>query len=638
MKKLTNIPSLTLPVLALVVIASLLLIFESDFLWKLQEENLFLNSKFFFKEQMVEPGGFLTWIGTWFTQFLFHSWLGVLLLCAWWLLLMWLIKKAFRVSNYWMPITIIPVLFLLVTIVDMGYWIYILKLRGHVFLATIGTTAAVALLWAFRVLIDKSPKPLTILFPVLTCAVGYPLLGVYGIGATVLMAVWVWRLEKNRLMALAISLVGLLSAWLLPLFFYRYVYYQINIINIYVAKLPLYFVTEEYTSYYEPYLLLLAFFIVMCIMPQRLDEPILIPSLQGGQKTSRKQKKTVGKVNSSPLQRKALWKGLIAFLLLLAAAFYTYRNWFKDENFHHELAMQHCIEHLDWDGVLEEAVKQDDEPTRAIVMMRNLALANLGRQGDEMYHYKNGCKKCNAPFDVRAINAVGPLIYYFYGMPNYSYRLCMERGVEFGWRAEQLKYMVRCSIVNGEPQLARKYLALLKQTMYFDTWADEMYQYIEHPENTAKMPGMDFISHMAHFDNNLTADQNLVENFLLKHLAYSNYTDDPVFLEQVIYASMEMKNPSLFLSHLHNYSLIYPDRPWPVHVQEAVYLFGMLKERTDMDRSPISATVKESYKRFDAAATRYDGLDLEQVKETLYPLFGNTYFFDYYLVLFPMQN
>ena len=297
MKKLTNIPSLTLPVLALVVIASLLLIFESDFLWKLQEENLFLNSKFFFKEQMVEPGGFLTWIGTWFTQFLFHSWLGVLLLCAWWLLLMWLIKKAFRVSNYWMPITIIPVLFLLVTIVDMGYWIYILKLRGHVFLATIGTTAAVALLWAFRVLIDKSPKPLTILFPVLTCAVGYPLLGVYGIGATVLMAVWVWRLEKNRLMALAVSLVGLLSAWLLPLFFYRYVYYQINIINIYVAKLPLYFVTEEYTSYYEPYLLLLAFFIVMCIMPQRLDKPILVPSLQGGQKTSRKQKKTVDKVN-----------------------------------------------------------------------------------------------------------------------------------------------------------------------------------------------------------------------------------------------------------------------------------------------------------------------------------------------------
>ena len=109
MRKVLNLPSFTLPVLALLVIAGLLLFFESDFLWKLQEANLFLNSKLFLEELMVEPGGFLSWSGTWFTQFLFHPWLGVLLLCAWWLLLMWLVKKAFRVSSRWMPITIIPV-------------------------------------------------------------------------------------------------------------------------------------------------------------------------------------------------------------------------------------------------------------------------------------------------------------------------------------------------------------------------------------------------------------------------------------------------------------------------------------------------------------------------------------------------
>ena len=633
MKKLNNIPSFTVPVLALVVIASLLLIFESDFLWKLQEENLFLNSKIFFKEQMVEPGGFLSWIGTWFTQFLFHQWVGVLMLCAWWLLLMWLVKKAFHVNSRWMPITVIPVLFLLVTIVDMGYWIYILKLRGHVFLATIGTTAAIALLWAFRELNEKIAlqstrgawmKPLLLcLFVVLSCFVGYPLLGVYGLGATLLMAIWIWRLEPHRLSALAVSLTGFLSVWLLPLFFYRFVYYQINVENIYVAKLPLYYVLEEYASYYVPFLLLLVFFLVMSVLPCRHEAS------------------KVKKVTSSVPKWKVLGESLLGLILLLAAAFYTYHNWYRDKNFHRELAMQHCIDHLDWEGVLEEAMElekstdPDDTPTRAIVMMRNLALANLGRQGNEMYHYKNGCKKCDAPFDIRAINSVGPLIYYYYGMPNYSYHLCMERGVEFGWRTEQLKYMAKCSLVNGEIQLARKYLGLLKQTMYYDTWAEELLQLTEHPENIAKMPEMDFISHMSHYDDELTTDHNLVEKFLMRRIALSNYTADPVFLEQALYASMELKDPSLFLPHLHNYSLLYPDRPWPIHLQEAAYLFDLQKEIPNLDRFPISPAVKENYERFDMSAPRYT---FEEAKTALYPVFGNTYFYRYDLVDFPAQN
>ena len=641
MKKLTTIPSLTLPLLALVVIGSLLLIFESDFLWKLQEINLFLGSGLFFKEQMVEPGGFLSWIGSWFTQFFYYPWLGVLLLCSWWLLLMWLIQRTFRISRPWMPITVIPVLFLLVTIVDMGYWVYILKLRGHVFLGTIGTTAVVSLLWAFRSLGSWSNvRYVTMLrsaFVLIACVVGYPLFGIYGVGATALMAVWIWRLEPRRMSALPVSLMSFLSAWLVPLFFYRFVYYQTNIANLYAAKLPLYFVTEEYFSYYWPFILLLLFFVVVTLF----NSFFTIPVKEGAdcrkeqasvpKKPSKKSKMKTGS-SSSP------YRDVIAVGLLLAAAGYTYTSWYDDENFHRELAMQHCIDHLDWEGVLKEAAEQEDDPTRAIVMMRNLALAQLGRQGNEMYHYKNGCKKCDAPFDIRAINAVGDLIYYHYGMPNYSYRLCMERGVEFGWRVEQLKFMVRCSLVNGELQLARKYLALLKQTMFYDTWADEMYQLTEHPERIAQMPEMAFISHMMHYDDKLTADNNLVENFLMKRLMYSNYYQDPVFLEQVLFACMAAKDAELFWPRLYNYSRLYPDKPWPIHIQEAAYLLADLEERPDIDKMPVNPAVKENFKRFDQTASRLEGADWAAANAALYPLFGNTYFYDYYMVNFPAQN
>ena len=614
MKKPTNIPTLALPALALVAIAGMLLVFESDFLWKLQEENLFLNSRVFFKEQMVEPGGMLTWLGAWFTQFLFYPWVGVLMLCAWWLLLMWLVQRTFGVSRRWMPVTVIPVLLLLVTIVDMGYWVYILKLRGHVFLGTIGTTAVVALLWAFRAVSAKS-KLLTLLFPILACAAGYPLLGIYGIGATLLMAVWIWRLEPRRLSALAVSLTGLLSACLLPLFFYRFVYYQTNVANIYYAKLPLYYITKEYASYYVPFILLLLLFVGMTLFSEK------------EQKTTVKRSHLVSLLTSS-----------LSWVLLAGAIVYTAFNWYRDENFHHEVAMQRCIDRLDWEGVLREAARQDDEPTRAVVMMRNLALAHLGRQGDEMFHYKNGCKKCDAPFDIRAINTVGILIYYHYGMPNYSYRLCMEEGVEFGWRAGHLKYITRSAILNWDWQLARKYLGLLKQTMFHDTWAEQAGKLVGHPEEFPKSDETAFAIQMNHFSDGLLSDHNLVEDFLMKRLIGTHYTGNPLFIEQALYATLWAKNTKEFWKKLYDYARLYPDRPWPVHVQEAAILFGTLEHKKMMDQWPISPAVRENYQRFVQTASVYEGADWETANAGLYPAFGNTFFYACYMINFPSQN
>ena len=169
----------------LAVIASLLLFYESDFLWKVQEMNLFLDSSLFFKEQMVTSGGLLVWLGAYFTQFFYHPWQGVLLLCGWWLLLMWLTKRAFRIPNGWAALMLIPVALLLLTVVDMGYWIYFLKLRGHVFLATIGTTLMVALLWGFRSIPDNQPLRASYIF--LVCVAGYPLMGISGLAAAALM-------------------------------------------------------------------------------------------------------------------------------------------------------------------------------------------------------------------------------------------------------------------------------------------------------------------------------------------------------------------------------------------------------------------------------------------------------------------
>ena len=51
-----------------------------------------------------------------------------------------------------------------------------------------------------------------------------------------------------------------------------------------------------------------------------------------------------------------------------------------------------------------------------------------------------------------------------------------------------------------------------------------------------------------------------------------------------------------------------------------------------MDDWPITPTVRESYRQFRQVTPRYENMEMEPVRKALYPLFGHTFFFDYYLM------
>ena len=46
----------------------------------------------------------------------------------------------------------------------------------------------------------------------------------------------------------------------------------------------------------------------------------------------------------------------------------------------------------------------------------------------------------------------------------------------------------------------------------------------------------------------------------------------------------------------------------------------------------IESGVKEEYNKFMEAAASCDGLDIEEARDRLYLLYGNTYYYDYYLM------
>jgi hypothetical protein len=572
----------------LLIVAGALLFFEADLLWKLQDCNLFLNTSMFFEEQMVVPGGLLSWAGTWLTQLFFYPWLGTLVLCACWLLLMWLVKKAFALTDQWTLLALVPVGLLLLTIVDLGYWVYLLKLPGHAFVGTLGVIVVAALLWAFRVLPQRYGLPLV--FMAVVAILGYPLFGIYGIGTMLLLGIYIWRLGSQPLwQKIAGTVIVLAGAALVPQLCYRFVYYQTNLANIYYAELPLFFLTQEHHAYYLPYYGLALFFVLMVLL----------------------------RLGSIKVFKSVSWQVLVLGVLTWA----VYNYWFKDENFHHELRMQRCIEQNDWQGVLTEAALQKDEPTRAIVMMRNLALSRLGRQGDEMFLYPNGSKRYEAPFDMRLMLCIGPMIYYQYGMINYSARLSTEMGVEFGWRTNNLKYLAKCALLNKEENRTRKFLNLLKHTTFYGDWADK----------AREMEELKTVSRMMHYTNHLTSDNGYVERFVMERLAVSISTDDPMFQEQALLASLWTKDIKQFWYHFNDYVRLHPNSRIPRYYQEAAYLYGMVEGREDINQMPFDQTVKMSFDSFMQAAQHFESAKVDVGREGL-KSFNDTYYYDYYLM------
>jgi hypothetical protein len=221
---------------------------------------------------------------------------------------------------------------------------------------------------------------------------------------------------------------------------------------------------------------------------------------------------------------------------------------------------------------------------------------------------------------MRLMMVVGPLMYYQYGLLNYCNRLCMEMLVEFGARVEDYQLLANSALLEGDKPLARKYFGILNQTLFHRDWA----------QRTEKE--REPITHMLHYDNMLGGDKGYTERTLMQQLARSTYAGDPVFLEQCLLATLWTKDIGQFWYHFKEYAKLHPQGPIPRYYQEAAYLYGKIEGRQEVERMPFDMGIKENLSRFMTTASGYNSQDMEVVREALYPYFGDTYYFDYYVM------
>ena len=578
-----------------------LVVLNSDLLYMVQSRSLFMSGSIFLADCLRVPGGFLTWLGLWFTQFCFYPALGGSLLVALWLALYVVLQRAFRPVGSWSWLLLIPVVALLVSTVDLGYWIYLLKQHGYWFRETLGTLFVALLLWLQG---RENHLWRNVSASVLALA-SYPLLGWYAVLATLCILL---RLLRQR----SFTLLYPLSIFLFSLFLFPFLAHQYSAFRpeeAFYAGFPVIESNQDFSwPLTIPFVVVSLSLLLLCVLPL--------------QKTLR-------------LTEKRPW--LIHTVAMVVLSLIVFERNVGDANYHAEMRMFRQVEDFQWQDVLSE-IKQAGErggATRQMALCKDVALINT-QQIDRIFEFSTGetNRVMRDSCGAYMLYSSGPLLALHHGMANTATRWTIESSVEYGLSVSALKVLSLSALISGESQLADKYLSMLNLNLFQSSWVRRYRPLVVDPSQIDDYPELAAIRLLHSYSfNEVYGDHGHVEAEVYK--PFSNYInpDMPAVQELGVYYAMLEKNPTRFWAQLQYFVELNPKKKVPAIFQEAAFLFQKLNPTSIQGVSfNFSKDVTDRFDFFNQYANTHARPDMSQqeIGEVLKPKYGHTYWWYYY--------
>ena len=574
----------------------LLNIFEHEYLFRVQELSLWLPTQVYFDERMMVPGGLMSYIACFFTQFFYYPMLGSLIYVALLLLVQWLTTKVFDIPSRWALVALLPAALIVSCAMEAGYWIFQIKTQGYFYSMLIGFLFTLSALRLWQ-LTKGWGRYVTILA---IAAVGYPLFAFYATLALLGIAAFSIKERNFGLVALCLAAAGAT-----PVLYYN-LFEQTRFADMFTVGLPAFEFSTRDLRTWIPYILLYLFPLAMPF--------IVLPKSDADKK------------------RRIIELSAGAAIIVIFVQFF----WFRDPNFRAEIKMNHHMERLEWRKALDVAKAQKQTPTRLIVLNRNLSLLKLGKIGDEMFHYLDGGQPANSPFEIRLMQVGGKMLYYHYARMNFCYRWCLEDAVEYGWKVDYLKYMVKTSLVSGEYDLAMKYINTLKKTLFYKGWAKQYEKFAKNPELIAKDREFAGILPLYQYPDQLDGDNTLVEIYLLNYFAHAyNEQRTPMFDEAALMCALTLKDIPTFWNCFFTYAKSHKTDRMPIHYQEAALLYGNLEKNVDISKMPFDKSVKLRFQDFMRYAQKHAVQNVEndpEAKKRFFERYGDTFWYFYFFI------
>lgn len=556
--------------------------------------NLFLPGATYWHACMERPGGLIEWMATFLTQFFYHPWLGAAIFAAMLAAVQWMVAKATRLPGPYRPASAVVPAMLLLGYVELGYLIFSIKSPGIAFSPVLGVAFAVAMYWGYASLSIGWLKAVAMI----ACAMFYPLLGAYALFAALMcVANAAWRcFGKNRRQSLALAIgialtIAAMVWW--PWWWLRHAESSIGAEITYFAALPRLHADEW--GMWIPYAII-AIFLLAATVP----------------------------MHPKPRIKTYYASAALGIAALVSVAIFRC----DDPNFHATVALENALDDGDFQRAAKIAKDIDFEPTRLNVMLSEIALNRTGEAPDWMFALENGSAPYNTPRSHRALHDAGAYVVSFnVGRVNYAYRWAMEYLVEFGPKVDYLKYMVRCALVNGERELAKKNLDVLSQTMHHRAWARKYRALLDDEKALGQDAQLAPVAALAQFKNYINMDYGAFERYLRPTLAAMD-GGSWAMLDLSLQNCLANKEVSQFMTRIPYYASKQPRLPR--HYQEAVVLADRIKHADVSAQYQIDPAVRASFHQFEKLNLEYQNLPIEQQRQRMKAIFGDTYW--YYFV------
>ena len=602
-----NFPLWLLPVLYSVAFVALAWVFlvekNADTLYYMQDRGHWNDTMVYFHECVRMPGGFLMWAGSYLTQFFYYPAWGAAMLIGLWMLSFCVAWKSFHIRPEQTFLLFIPLAALLCTEVHLGYWVYFMKDIDYSFCHSLGFFFALLL----SVDYTRKVKFGGYLQMVLVSALFYYPMGIYALLASVLVA---FRMFKDNWRKDWMAFLLMLA-----------VCYLVPLLETSGSTL----MRPD-----QPWLFGLKKFELGPIDDRRLEAPLVWLVL------SSLFIPLIGKRKDGPLGIKGF---MVSQLFMLVVAYGVYkvvddRN-FADSNYHAELRMLRAVDEQRWDDVLSEAQTAKGNPSRMMVMYRDIALMNKGELLNR-YQYNNRPANPTVMSDsivVRLCDTTGDFIYYNFGETCFGIRRAIERSMHYGFSYYTLRVLARCALINGEYDAVRKYLRLLEHSTFHKEWARELQPYLDDTTRIASSARFGLVKRLYQGGSSMVgSDDYFVETTLIHKLAHTA-TDDPEILNLALAYCLQDKDPQCFWAQVWQYHNINPSKPFPRYIQEAMLLFHYeLKTGPEnLSAYNMDSQIVERYNSFISSMKGYakSGMNFDQIGAALQPGFGDSYWWDY---------
>ena len=380
-----------------------------------EQLQLFLFDSDYFCSRMAEPGGFARYVAEFLIQFYNSVTIGALIIAVLYMLVQRLTWRLMRSDSYYVW-SFVPAVMLWYAMGDESVML--------TYVVALVMALAAALAWR-PVILVKLAKLVQLVIMLVAIPLLYWLVGPMVLLAALLMMPWMVAVPA---FIYALALI-LLSAHWLPFPMLRV-----------VLGISYYRIPET-----MPYLLMAIPVVIwiMALFIRKLPQP--------------KQ-----------------WV-VYAQALIVAMLFLVPKEFGFDARKYDLIEYDYLVRIGDWNGIIAKAEKQMPDLPMS-VSATNLALGMTNQLGDRAFDfYQRGTEGLLPKFERNfATSQLTGEIYFNLGLVNTAQRFAfeaMEAIPNYNKSARVVKRLVETNLINGQYEVARKYLQMLEKTIFYRPWA-----------------------------------------------------------------------------------------------------------------------------------------------------------------------